>query len=79
MWHGYYGVGGWWMMGIGMLFWVAVLGVGVWGVARVSGNVRHRDNDTQSLSPLDVLKGRYAKGEIDQAEYERVKKHLQES
>jgi len=78
MWHGYYFGGGWWMMGLGMLFWGLVIALAVWAVARLSGGARHGGSETHGEAPLDLLKTRYAKGEIDQAEYERVKKHLQE-
>lgn len=32
---------------------------------------------TNADSPLDIVRERYARGEIDQDEYERMKQHLQ--
>jgi putative membrane protein len=52
----------WWLLAIAILLLV------VWAVARAarpSGAARSAD------SPEATLKGRYARGEIDQAEYER--------
>jgi putative membrane protein len=70
------GYGGGWSMGIFMLvFWVAVI-VGIaflvkWVVAQ-SGGGSHGGSE----SPLDILKRRYARGEIDKAEFEEKKKDL---
>jgi putative membrane protein len=70
------GYGGGWSMGIFMLiFWVAVI-VGIaflvkWVVGQ-SGGGSHGGNE----SPLDILKKRYARGEIDKAEFEEKKQDL---
>lgn len=74
--------GGWGMgwMGFGvvhsLLFWsfvvlaVLLLVRLLWGGGR---ETRRRDND-----PIDILKERYARGEIDHAEFEERKKRLRE-
>jgi putative membrane protein len=77
MWHGYYGVGGWWMMGFGMLFWVVVIGLVAWAVSRGAFGNANRRNDENRQNLLSLLKERYARGEIDQDEYERIKKDLE--
>jgi len=80
-WHGYGGwgmMGGfswWWFMPIFMiLFW----GLVIWGiVALVRGLSAPRASDSSNVdSALDVLKRRYAKGEINKEEYEEKKKDL---
>ena len=74
MWN-YYGghmlgweIGGWLMM---IVFWVAVIGFIVW-LVREAGNSKTREG----RSALEVLKERYAKGEIDKKEFEEKKKDL---
>ena len=81
--------GGWGMMGSGMwggfgwmwlmpilmiLFW----GLVIWGiVALVRGSGGSRGSDSSKAdSALEVLKKRYARGEIDKEEYEEKKKDL---
>ncbi len=69
------------MMGFGMGFgWIIsllLIGLGIWLVVQVS----QRQNNSSSYfkeNPLDILKERYARGEISKSEYERMKKDLLE-
>jgi len=57
---------GWWM-GLWMVFWLAVLILLVWIVARAAGASSSRTDET----PEQILKRRYARGEIERQEYER--------
>ena len=71
MWFGMHGMGGWGILGI--IFWIALL-VGivllvVWLVKTVSGRGRQE-------SALDILKKRYARGEITKEEFEERKRDL---
>jgi putative membrane protein len=67
---------GWWIVFV-PLFWIAVIGGlvlllrsrGGWGPPRAAG---HRE------SALDVLEGRYARGEIDVDEYRERRRVLTE-
>lgn len=75
------------MFGIGMLamvlFWVLIIGGGVWLVVTLS-----RGNQGQPIpgaltagapagqAPLDTLKARYAKGEITKEQFEEMKRDL---
>lgn len=77
---GSWGYGGW-GMGLSMIlmvvFWVAVI-VGVvllirWLVEGAGGGKTHGGGRE---TPLEILKKRYAAGEIDKKEYEEKKKEL---
>lgn len=76
---GYYGNGGWLGFGFGwvfMIFWWALIIFGI--VALIRLVTRHRRNWMNSeKSALDILKERYAKGEINKEEFEKMKKDIQ--
>ena len=78
MWHGFYGGGSWWMMGFGMLFWGVIIALAVWSIARNTGNTRVVGRRGHDEDPIWLLKGRLARGEIDETEYQQVRKHLEE-
>lgn len=66
-----WGFGGMIMM---LIFWASIIFFIVWLVKEAtSGN---RSNISRSSSALDILKERYAKGEIDKKEFEEKKKDL---
>ena len=76
MWHDM----GWGGMWIGWLFWLIILGVIVWAVIKISGNARRSGPShdlSQSESPMDILKKRYARGEISKEEFEQMKRDIQ--
>ena len=65
---------GWFGGGIMMLlFWAAVIIFVVWLVREVSGRNNEKPN---SNSALEILKERYAKGEINKEEFEAKKKDI---
>jgi putative membrane protein len=81
--------GGWGMMGPGMMsgfgwmwlipiFWIVFLGLIIWAiVASVRKSNESKDPDSSKAdSALEVLKKRYARGEIKKEEYEEKKKDL---
>lgn len=80
------------MMGLGgfnvilmILFWVVIVAVAVWLLSRLFPQVtgftappssgRHGE---PGESPLDILKQRYARGELSQAEYDEMRRKLLE-
>ena len=63
---------GWFGGGIMMItFWVLLIVLVVWLVREVSGK-----NARSGSSALEILKERYAKGEIDKKEFEAKKKDI---
>jgi putative membrane protein len=58
----------WWPMGIGMLFWIVLVAVAVWFIVRAV-NAPRREGSGEDAEEL--LRRRYAAGEIDAEEYER--------
>jgi len=69
MFHDY----GLWMMA-GPLFWIIVIGLIVWAV--VTRSRRTGVPPVPEESPLDILKKRYARGEITREQFEQMKKDL---
>ena len=67
-----------------IFFWVAIIGLAVWllsslfprakGTSSPLFTAQHND---PSESPLEILKQRYARGEIPKAEYEGVRRDLE--
>ena len=58
-------------MGIGLLFMVVLVALLVWGAGALF-NVRPAAGET----PLEILRRRYAAGEISQGEFEQARKTL---
>lgn len=68
---------------LGLLVVVGLLALGVWLLAKALslGNSKSvgmllTPSEKSSESPLDILKKRYARGEISQAEYEEMRRQL---
>lgn len=84
LYNGYGGWGGnmmgWFGGGLMMLvFWVLFIALIIWMVRRVGNGscCSHSAHSTQPNSnALEILKERYAKGEIDKKEFEEKKKDL---
>ncbi|MGK7296157.1 MAG: SHOCT domain-containing protein [Candidatus Wenzhouxiangella sp. M2_3B_020] len=66
-------------MGFGMIFWVLLLVVIVWAVARglPQWTSRPEAPTGQRETPLQIVERRYADGEITTEEYEERKSRLQ--
>ncbi len=63
-----------WIMGLGMLlFWILILGGGVWLVQTLAHSSGSSSIPAQGESPLDILKKRYSRGEITKDEFEEMK------
>lgn len=64
---------GWWMLVGGvltLLCWLAIIGLVIWAIVKLTGySTRHDD-------ALEILRRRYALGEIDKKEFDDKKKDL---
>ena len=67
MFHNWFWGGGFWF---GWVFWVAIIGLIVYHLPPPLPP-QHQD------SPLDILKRRYAKGEINKEQFEQMKKDIE--
>ena len=70
-----------WTMYLGMIvFWVGVVALVIWGVKALAGPTAAHSVPLVSQVPqesaADVLKRRYAAGEIDAAEFEQKRRDL---
>jgi putative membrane protein len=68
-----------WMAGMGglgmffgLLFWLALMALIVWAVTALFG----RSSSNAQTDALDILKRRYAAGEINQGEFETARRTL---
>jgi len=76
---------GWLMMSLGTILWIAVLVVLVWALirwlnTRTSTPVPLPSSGVQSgPTALEILRQRYARGEIDTATFEQMRERLEGS
>ena len=57
---------------IGFIFWALV----IYAIFRLISNLTNRVTTGKEETPLEILKRRYAAGEINEDEFERKKKNL---
>ncbi len=75
-----YGFGwGWFMMAFGGVLWIAILVILVWALIRWLERKTHVSAPSGSASPsaVEVLRQRYARGELDAATFEQMRERLQ--
>jgi putative membrane protein len=72
MWHPHEGMGWWMVMGWVwfFIFWGAIIYLFFWAVGRLGSERRSED------TPLEILKRRYARGEISKEQYEEMRRDL---
>ncbi len=82
-WHAGDGMG-WWMLWGGLmmiLFWGAIIALIVWAIQSVtrreSGQTQAPHTSASARTPLDIVKERYARGEVSREEFEQIKRDLE--
>lgn len=64
-------------MGLMAIVWIVFIGIIIWAiVAAVQNSTESKNQGSATGSALDVIKKRYARGEIDKAEFNEKKKDL---
>lgn len=81
MW-GYYGMSGFNFIGglFSIIFWILIIWLIIAGIRWFAGPRHHGGHRRNffTADALDILRTRYAKGEIDKAEFEERKKTLEQ-
>jgi putative membrane protein len=62
-------------MFMGMIFLIVLIAAAIWWFTKGAGSKDH--GRLTGETPLDILKKRYAKGEITKDEFEKMKKDLE--
>jgi putative membrane protein len=75
MWYGY-SWGSVLFMLLNMVFWAAVLGLLLWGLLRWL-TTRSLSADATGSSAMELLRQRFARGEIDAATFEQMRERLE--
>ncbi len=76
---GNFGNFGWWGMGPGPLFMVIFWGVvivGIVAIVRLLAVESTQDRRSHDKTPLEIVQERYARGEIDKAEFDQKRKDM---
>lgn len=75
MWGWLPGMGWWMLFGVILMviFWGGIIWLIVWGVRKV---MMRRPEEGSRHTPLDIVKERYARGEITREQFEQIKKDL---
>ena len=88
MWYPYHGVGWGWIISMGLmmvLFWGGMIVLGAWAFRSLFGGSARRASDRAEIegqnrpssdSALEIVRERYARGEISKAEYEQLRDDL---
>lgn len=69
MFNGWMGGGMW----FGWVFWIVIIAIIIWLVVNQSNKNKQNYQSAHQESAMDILKMRYAKGEISKEEFERIK------
>ena len=75
---GGFGWGGWIIGGLMMLlFWGGLIALLFFAIRALSSSQKQTGNTASGETALDILKRRYAQGEIDKTEYESMRRDIE--
>lgn len=79
-----YGFGwGWLLMSLGSILWIALLVILVWALIRwLTGKMASPSQPptpVRNISAMEILRQRYARGEIDTVTFEQMRERLEAS
>ena len=71
---------GWWMI-VSSLLWLGLVAIAVWAFARWASRTTQRDVSSSTPAPpaTEILRQRFARGEIDGETFERMRRQLEAS
>ncbi len=69
--YGGYGLLGGLGMGLGMILWIVLIALVIWALVVLLNRSGRPDE-----APLEILKRRYARGELSEAEFEQARERL---
>ncbi len=61
----------------GWIFWIIILVLVIWLIVNSKNRQMPDTNQNTTETPLEILKKRYAKGDITKEQFEQIKKDLQ--
>ncbi|HTY81517.1 MAG TPA: SHOCT domain-containing protein [Dehalococcoidales bacterium] len=76
MWWNFHGWGFGLMGLLMMIFWGGIIWLIVWGISRLTRHEARRHYSDRD--PLDIVRERYARGEITKEQFDQLKKDLKE-
>lgn len=59
-----------------IVIWILIIALIVWGATAPPKRGSYLSGTSCKVIPLEIARGRYAKGEITKEEYEEIKKNL---
>ncbi len=59
------------------IFWIAIIIAVIWLVKSVMNSNSGNSNSSSNETPMEILKKRYASGEVDEEEFNRRRKELE--
>lgn len=67
---------GWGWIFMGPVFWLIIIGIVVYAIVSNSKRGFNQNFPGPNETPLDIIKKRYAKGELNKEQFEQMKKDL---